>query len=303
MNLNNAKYISTIVEEGSLTKAAEKLYISQPALSQTIKQVEDELEVKIFEKNGRNLKLTIAGERYLNAVQQMILIEHNLRDELAYLKPEKDFKINFGISVQYGRILLPKIINELRINKPNISLNITLMGSSELEKAISENKLDLAIAGNLLSFSNLNYIFLSKDILGILAGENSDLYNKFDNKDEITLRDARNSYFVSLAPGHYSRYIQDTILESNNMTIKRLTEVGNFEIAKNIAIHCGAIFITPYALVRNDLEVLKVKAKFFPLKNIAIEKVNYLIVNKERYLNEDMTDFIDLIKKLGPFMT
>lgn len=302
MNLNNAKYISTIVEHGSLAKAAEILYVSQPALSQTIKQVEEELGVKIFQKKGRSLKLTPAGKLYLNTAQQMMLLDKNLKDELTYLKPNRGATIKFGISVEYGRTLLPKIIYELRKNRPNINLNITLMGSTDLEKALSENKIDVAVCSNVSSFSSLDYIFLSKDILGVLVGEYSYLYNTFINGQSISLSDTISSNFVSLTKGHYSRFVLDSLLSSNNLTARNLFEVGNFEIAKNIAIYCGDVFITSYALVKHDIENEIVKAKFFPLKNIAIEKKMFLIKSKDKFVDDDMAYFLDLVKRLSSYM-
>lgn len=302
MNLNNAKYISIIVEEGTVSKAAEKLFISQPAISQTIKQVEEELGLKIFEKDGRKLKLTSAGKVYLNTSQQIMMLYKNMQKELSYLKPDKKFNINFGISTEYGTIILPKIINDIRENRPNINLNITLMGSTDLEKAVSEGKVDVAICSNVSSYANIEYIFLSQDLIGVLTGEKSDLYSTFINAQPISLNDTLSSDFVTLTPGNYSRFVLDFLLNKNNLTVKKLLEVSSFDIAKNIAIYCGEVLITSYALVKKEVENSNIKAKFFPLKDISLEKKLYLIKNKEKYLNDNMIYFMDLVKSLSNYM-
>ena len=79
MSAPNYEYFVTIVETGSLTKAAEKLYISQPSLSQYLKRLENSLGIDLFDRGTLPLRLTFAGERYYQYVLQIMKLEENFR--------------------------------------------------------------------------------------------------------------------------------------------------------------------------------------------------------------------------------
>ena len=81
-----ANYAYEIYKEKSFTKAAEKLFISQPSLSLTIKKLEDNLGVPIFDRSGREICLTDIGEKYISAIEEINIIEKNLKNEIDDLK-------------------------------------------------------------------------------------------------------------------------------------------------------------------------------------------------------------------------
>jgi DNA-binding transcriptional LysR family regulator len=114
MNLNSANYILTILQEGSFSAAAQKLYISQPALSQTVKQVENSLGTPIFIRAGNRLKLTYAGERYVQAARQMLALENNLQNEINEINKESCGLLRFGIPTQMGFMVIPAILREFQ---------------------------------------------------------------------------------------------------------------------------------------------------------------------------------------------
>ena len=81
MVLHNYEYFVAIVDEGSLTKAAEHLYVSQPSLSQYLKRLEANLGVELFDRSASPLRLTYTGERYYQYVLQMMKLDENIRRE------------------------------------------------------------------------------------------------------------------------------------------------------------------------------------------------------------------------------
>ena len=84
MNIKQAQYILTIANEGSITAAAKKLYISQPSLSQMVRQVEKELGVALFDRTSLPLRLTYAGEKYLECAHTMIVANDRLENQLQH---------------------------------------------------------------------------------------------------------------------------------------------------------------------------------------------------------------------------
>ena len=110
MNLKHVQYVLTILREGSITAASKKLYVSQPALSQTLKQIEQDLGALIFDRTTDPISLTYAGQQYVDAAQQVMDIDRNLRTRIAETKKEMHGRLCIGISMQRGLQLLPLVI-------------------------------------------------------------------------------------------------------------------------------------------------------------------------------------------------
>ena len=97
MNTKHAQYMLTVLQEGSITNAAKKLYVSQPSLSQMIKLVENNLGAPIFNRNTDPITLTFAGEKYIEAAKQILTINQNLAREIQEINEEEHGTIRFGI--------------------------------------------------------------------------------------------------------------------------------------------------------------------------------------------------------------
>ena len=107
MNLKQARYIQTIAQEGSITAAARKLYISQPSLSQMLKQVEVELGTALFDRSVSPVHLTLAGEACLQAAEAILAANDRLERQLQEIRDESRGRLRLGISVQRGMQVLP----------------------------------------------------------------------------------------------------------------------------------------------------------------------------------------------------
>lgn len=296
MNINNVKYIMKVIETGSITEAAKLLYISQPALSQTIKQVEKYINAKIFYKKNNRLHLTESGKKFYDTYNKILLLEKNLIDEIKEYKDINKMEIRFGISTQLGTQYLPIIINSVKSTLPQISLMVEVKGSSELERMVYENKLDVAITSNNFNYELLNYDFINADTIGILSGEGTPIFDKYENGDLINIIDAKDCKFVSTSVGHRSREVQERLFAQYGINPEIVLEVDNFEIAKKVSIYCHAIMIAPYSLIRHDTDYILKNAHFYPLSNIETSAI-YITNNKDRYLSNYHKKFIELVKK------
>lgn len=113
MNVRQALYIRTIAEEKGVTAAAKKLHISQPSLSQMLRQIEEEAGTPLFERGTQVFHPTYAGERYLHAAEVILNTNEILENELREIRGEERGRLRLGISVQRSIQLLPKVLPEL----------------------------------------------------------------------------------------------------------------------------------------------------------------------------------------------
>lgn len=145
MVFRNYEYFVEIVNAGSLTKAAEKLYVSQPSLSQYVKRLENSLGVELFDRSSSPLQLTYAGERYYQYVLQVLRLDENVRKEFQDINNQTSGRLRLGVALWRGACLLPDIFPEFHRRYPDIHLELTEGRSVQLVAALMNDKIDFAV--------------------------------------------------------------------------------------------------------------------------------------------------------------
>ncbi|MGE5678465.1 MAG: LysR family transcriptional regulator [Pseudomonadota bacterium] len=297
MNLNNANYILTILQEGSFSAAAQKLYISQPALSQTVKQVENSLGTPIFIRTGNRLKLTYAGERYVQAARQMLALENNLQNEINEINKENCGLLRFGIPTQMGFMVIPAILREFQEKYPKVILQIEEQGSSALVQKVADGELDIALARTSGTQSSIVFELVQEERIVLLAGEGAKLYHKYGNGTELSLSDAREENFVYMKEGHSTRAIMDKMAVTQKLTLNKMVELDSFETAKRVVLNCGGVMLAPLSLIKKDELALR-RGHFYPLKYVENDQHAYILYRRDTYLTRYMKDWISKICSL-----
>ena len=122
MNLTHLRYFSVVASQQSITKAAKLLFVSQSAVSKTIKQLESELNVKLFDRIGRTIKLNRAGKLFYSYVNDSLnLLDRGISSVSGGIQT---YEQPISILFEVGSTLIPQIVNRIQENLPNIRLNI-----------------------------------------------------------------------------------------------------------------------------------------------------------------------------------
>lgn len=171
MVFKNYEYFIAIVEAGSLTKAAEKLYISQPSLSQYLKRLESSLGVELFDRTASPLRLTYTGERYYQYVKQVKQLGENVQREFLDIQNQTSGRLRLGVAFWRGAYLLPDIFPAFHEAYPNIRLQLTEARSAQLEAALMDDRLDVAIMNlpRSLHYEKLTYEILCEERILLAA--------------------------------------------------------------------------------------------------------------------------------------
>lgn len=173
-------YIKTILEKGSITEAANALFISQPSLSQFIKRTEKDLNCEIIIRESRPIKLTDAGQIYFESLAEIKRIMDKTREHIASVQELKAGKVTIG-SLNYHSVhLLAHIIPAFRKIYPNIEINIMEGSIKELEIWASKGIVDLAITVLPLQLSNLKYTKLFDEKICIAVSPQNILAKEYD---------------------------------------------------------------------------------------------------------------------------
>lgn len=302
MNPKHAHYMITVFQEGSITSAAKKLYVSQPSLSQMIKLVEGNLGAHIFNRSTDPLTLTYAGEKYIEAAQKILTINANLTREIEEINDEEHGKIRLGIPVQRGMQVLPYVLPKFYALYPHVDIEISEFGSSATEKLVLDGSVDMACMTTVPKHDELKYIMVEMEELVLLASKKTRLAERIPNGTPISILEARNEKFISNKHGHSVRSIQDSLFITNNIKPKVLLETMSIEVQKKVAVACGAVTICPLNYIEGSGE-MRQNAAIYPLLGTDSMRHCYICHRKDLYLTRYMHDFIKtLVEVENPFL-
>lgn len=224
MTFNDLHYISVIASEKSITKAADKLYMSQPALSQYLKKVEKELGIWIFERTPAGVLPTEEGLLFLAFVKKALQDERELQKQLQNLR-DGDTSVGtvyLGFTGTQATYVLPYILPDFHLKYPKIEIVLVEGTSDEIEKEILQHTVDIGILHPPLKESGLDCFELSRDDMVVVPRVNSSyqqyVYWGEDQKPYINMEYLRDEPLVLTHPDMRSRMVCDSIFKNAGFT-------------------------------------------------------------------------------------
>lgn len=165
-------YVLAVAECGTITAAAERLYISQPALSRYLKNLEERLDIVLFDRIDNRLFLTTAGQHYVDYARQIFQMETQMARELHQFQNETRKCIRLGVPEHWVSFLVPPLMESLHTLLPQISLEIIDVNSSKLEKLLLDHEVDLVISREPNNQLSIKSQLLHPDPMYLVAPKN-----------------------------------------------------------------------------------------------------------------------------------
>ena len=158
-------YIYEIYKTGSFSKAAENLFISQPALSKSVKKTEDAVGMPLFDRKSHPLAVTDAGMCFVRAAEKLQLLERDLDDELSDLRNLRTGAIRIGGANYINTAILPPVLTSFHEKYPGIKVSLVEASSAELSKMLAAGELDLTLSCNPAFMRNFERVQVFSDNL------------------------------------------------------------------------------------------------------------------------------------------
>ena len=292
MNLKQAQYVKTIAECGSITAAAKKLFVSQPSLSQMLRQLEQETGLPIFDRSTSPMRLTYAGEKYLHAAERILAANAELDSQLREIRHEHAGRLRLGISVTRAMQVMPLVMPIFQQQYPNVSLQMTESGSANLEEMLRGGSIDLAFAALESTSPSLAYELLEQETIGVLAGRDAAITRQNPNGTALPLEAFRRESFVSLTKGHSSRITQDKLFRKYGLSPNILLETDALEVGRRVALEDGACMLLPSIYI--DGYCYQRKGCFYPLADYENHRHFYACYRKDEFVPQYARDFIQI---------
>ncbi len=145
MEMRQLHYFVALAEESSVSRAAVKLSVAQPAISRQIRMLEEELGVTLFHRTGRGMKLTSAGSFFEGRVRQILNDLGELEHDVRQLKGVIEGKVTLGLPPTESHILVPPLLRALRASHPGVDLRIVEAFSGDVSELLTTGHIDVAL--------------------------------------------------------------------------------------------------------------------------------------------------------------
>jgi DNA-binding transcriptional LysR family regulator len=301
MNDRELLYIKTIAETKNISKAAKKLFIAQPSLSQALQKIEDSIGTKLFIRNRDGMELTYAGERYFLAATKILNIYNDFENEVTYINDLKKGRITFGITNFMGTFLLPILLPRFRKKFPNIEIYAREEDSTTLEKSVIDGKIDFAIMHShpLVEDRSIKYDLIYKDPFIMVTPLEHPLskHKIVDSKlpyPKIDLNLFKDEPFILLGKNKRMRHVSDIILNFAGFNPNVILTLKNHETARRLVSNGFGVMLMPLQYVK--LFEDKYHSNYFIIDDCKYAYWNSCIAtNPNMYLSKAAKVFIDLV--------
>ena len=240
MYLKNPDYFLTIVKEGSISRAAEKLYLSQPYLSQYLAKLERALGVTLLERGRGPLKLTEAGELFQAYLDSQSYLDRQLESDLRQLQDKKQQTLHIGVATWRGSVLLPDVLPEFSRQWPDVQVVLHESPAPQLEELIAQQITDLCIMHIPADTSEVTYELIMQERVFLVGSRAHPLMAAWagEGRGPFDLRALEGETVILLPPDwRVARLVQNqfdvygvkpgrTIRTTNNTTAVNLVAEG-----------------------------------------------------------------------------
>lgn len=192
MDILHLSYFLEVARQKSFTKASQTLRVSQPSISKVIKTLENELNVTLLERTGREIELTDAGKAVFEKAQHVVLEFQDLTSELGEIFNLQRGEITIGLPPMVGARFFPKVIGLFRQTYPHIQIKLIEVGSKQIEIGVEEGTLDIGVIALPASLNGLETFSFVNESLRIVLYRDHPLAKKH----ELTLSELKEEPFV-----------------------------------------------------------------------------------------------------------
>lgn len=257
------KVFNTVAKRLNFTKAANELHITQPAVTKHIKEIELNLNIKLFERNGTKIKLTKAGEILLKYTEEIFSVYQNMEFEIGQLQEKQKGTLRLGASTTIAQYVLPPILAEFRKRFPEIQLSLVIQNSEKIEELLSNHKIDVGLIEAKIKNRTFHYFPFIKDEIVLVSRQNHPISSKIS----IKIDDLKNIPLIFREPGSGTLETIDLALKAKNIKLNELNteiQLGSTESIKSYLLHSDALaFLSIQSIIQelknNTLTVIDVR--------------------------------------------
>lgn len=270
------KVFHTVASRSSFTKASEELNISQPAVTKHIKEIENQLNTKLFDRKGTSIQLTQSGKILFDYAEKIRNIYRDLEFEINQINQKHKGKLIIGASTTVAQYILPEILAKFNSYYKDIKIELITHNTEIISELLKEGKIDLGIIEGESQSSYFEYKTFKPDEIVLVAKANHPLANK-----TLNIKDLYNLELIFREQGSGSLEFIQNRLKEKGIYIDKLNiamQLGSSEGIKNYLLHSESLAFLSISTILDELKSNQLS--IIDIKNFSIERNFHFILPK-----------------------
>ena len=288
MEIRHLKYFVKIAETLNFSEAAKALYITQSTLSQQIRQLEQEVDAQLFERNNHNVRLTEAGEELLPYARQTLKASQACLDRIQDLQQMLTGTLNIGVTFSFSPILTEALFAFIKLY-PKVKINIFYKPMAELMKMLEHDEVDFALTFRPIEQNKeIESHFLFNNHLAVIVREDHPLAHK----ESVSIAELEQYDLVLPAKGLQARNAFDVMCGEGNYNLRVRVELNDVNVLLKLVKQSGMITILSETTIYNGEGF-----KSIPIDLKIKEMEGCIHIKKNVYQKRSAKEFIFLLGK------
>jgi LysR family transcriptional regulator, cyn operon transcriptional activator len=286
MLLRHIRYLLAVAEHRNFTRAADALHVSQPTLSQQIRQLEEMLGAQLFDRSGRTVKLTDAGEAYVRYAQRALQDLEAGKRAIHDVQELSRGSLRLAVTPTFTAYLIGPLLEKYNRRYPALTLHIVEMPQERMETLLSEDAIDVGIAFSDVQSVDIEAQELLVEPLAMMVGK---AHPYARSRAPRTLKEVRDEGLVLLNGEFATRHYIDRYFRQHGITPRIVIEVNSISAVIELVSRSKLATILPADIAREHRELLLVDLKPAPPKRTAA-----LLLRKDAWRSAATKAFIAL---------
>lgn len=288
MKIRHLRIFKMVCEEESITKAAEKLFMTQPAVSNAISELENHLGVCLFDRISRRIYLNETGKLFLTKVINLLNLYDDLEQSVKEL--EDDATIKIGSSITIANFILPKAIVDFEKVYKSTPTKVIVGNAGKIEEMLCKNEIDLGLIEGIIYNEELIKIPFSSYKLAIICSPK----HKLAIEEPIGINMLIQERLLLREKGSAIRDVFDSALLLHNLTANpQWTSINSQSLIYAVKKNLG-ISVLPKILIEKEIE----SGEIFEIKVSDLELVNtnHIVFHKDKFQTNSFKTLVEIIR-------
>ncbi|MDR3707318.1 MAG: LysR family transcriptional regulator [Capsulimonadaceae bacterium] len=291
MNINHLAIFHAVLQEGSVSLGAERLHISQPAVSKQLKEFEESLNTKLFDRHPKGVRPTEAGELLGGYARRLFALEAEAELALAEMQGLQRGRLVIGASLTIGNYLLPEILSRFHVRYPGVEVNVEIGNTEVIQGKLIDGALDLGFTEGYVEIAELDAaVFGEDELVPIAAPEHSIFATR-----PVTLEALCREDFVLREQGSGTREVMERALAARGFTLRSVMTFGDIEACKRaVAAGIGIGIVSAHTIA---MELALGKVERIEVADFAIRRPLHLLTLRGKYQTRAARALLALLRQ------
>lgn len=289
MTIRHLRIFEAVAREGSMNRAAARLYLSQPTVSKAVKELEEYYGVRLFERLSQRLYITREGELLLSYARQVL--EGFDRMERALRRPDRPQELRVGCSVTVGTALINPLLDQAAQALKGCQVMVEVNNTSVIEEMVLSNRVDLGLVEGIVRHPDLLHIPILTDRLCLVSAPDHPLARK----KNLKLADLEGWELISRERGSVDRNQLELLLRQEGVRMVRSWNCTNTEAIKNGVAAGRGVAVLSSLVVRKELDRGELVA--LEVEGLPILRPIEAVYHKDKFLSSPMKALLEACGK------